>query len=192
MPTFAAQKISSSFHQLLETPQTPQVKSPWHFRIVEVGNPCLSFSVQASSLKFRRNYNQFSPWEMCHLHGRKGYLWAEKAPGRKGISEVSTCPSASSPQVATDTGELQSTPQTVTDADVLQQCQEWQTPSEPCLICWCEPGSRTRRNNKHIPQIQRAAMPLLLCCCTGRIRSLKQISPATAIKSQAHLNAWMV
>lgn len=36
--------------------------------------------------------------------------------------------------VATNTGELRSTPQTATDADVLQQCQEWQTPSEPCLM----------------------------------------------------------
>lgn len=100
VPTFAAQKISSSFHQLLATPQTPQVKSPWHFRIVEVGSPCLSSSAQASSLQFLRNYNWLSPWELCHLHGRKGYLWAGKAQGRKGISRglplAATSPSASS------------------------------------------------------------------------------------------------
>lgn len=166
VPTFAAQKISTSFHQLLATPQTPQVKSPWHFRIVEAGNLCLSSSVQASSLQFQRNYNWFSPWEMCHLHGRKGYLWAGKAQGRTGICQglpwAATCPSASSP--ARGHWHRRTTKQSI-DSD---RCR-----CAPALLGMTNSirafpddagvnlGPRNRRNSKHIAQIQGAAMPLL-------------------------------
>ena len=78
----AAQEISSSFHQLLATSQTLQVETPWHFRILEDDDPCLS-SAEASSPCFHRSYSPFSPWKLCHFQGRKCCLWAGHMQGVK-------------------------------------------------------------------------------------------------------------
>lgn len=133
---------------------------------------------------------------MCHFHGRKGYLWAGKAQSRKDISWglplAATCPSAFSP--ACGHWHRRATKHSI-DSD---RCRCPSAVSGMTNFIRALPddagvnlGSRNRRNSKHTPQIQRAAMPVWRVWL-HRSDQVFRARQLPRLLSHAYLNSWTV